>query len=145
MFRIPHEIGQNVDMWPRNLIFISQSSNLLVGWLVGWLVGLWCLMPLSTIFRGQFYWWRKPEDPEKTTDLSQVTDKLYHIMLYTLPWSRFELTTSVVIDTDCIGTCSCKSNYHTIMATMTPPWTVLRSMLLTTKSSFNSLKTVSVV
>jgi hypothetical protein len=38
-------------------------------------------MPLSTIFQlYQFYWWRKPEYPEKTTDPSQVTDKLYQKM-----------------------------------------------------------------
>ena len=42
---------------------------------------------------------------EKTTDLSEVTDKLYHICCIECisPWARFELTTLVMIGTDCIG------------------------------------------
>ena len=40
---------------------------------------------ISIIFQlyhgGKFYWWRKSEDQDKTTALSQVNENLYHIML----------------------------------------------------------------
>jgi len=54
-------------------------------------------------------WWRKPEYPEKTIHLPQVTDKF-------ITYCCIEYTTLVVIGTDCTGIC--KSNYHMIM-TMT--------------------------
>jgi hypothetical protein len=48
---------------------------------------VWCLTPLSTIF--QLYHGvsfigggNRSSQPKKIIDLSQVTDKLYHIMLY---------------------------------------------------------------
>jgi len=77
---------------------------------------------ISVIYRGcQFYWWMKRSVRRiSAADLSQVTDKLYQIILYRvhLPWAGFELTMLVVICTNCKG--SCKSNYQLIRSRRRP-------------------------
>ena len=71
-----------------------------------------------------FNWWRKPEYRRKSLTCHKSLTNfimlyyLYLTMLYTSQWTGFELTTIVVIGTDCTG--SCKSNYLTIMTTTGP-------------------------
>ena len=57
-------------------------------------------------------------------------------MLYPSPWSRFELTTSVVIGTDCIG--SCKSNFHTITIMTAPHLKIIKCVC-----TFNHIQNTS--
>ena len=37
------------------------------------------MMIMTTMTICQFQWWRKPEDPEESTDIQKATDKLSHI------------------------------------------------------------------
>ena len=68
------------------------SSNLFVIYALvpkdWWLVGLWFMVFNATFnnisvisWRSFFFWWRwNQTSPEKISDLSQFTEKLYHIM-----------------------------------------------------------------
>ena len=68
---------QSADKFIYSISILHMHSQLEL-----WLgLGLWFLRPFSTIFQlyrsGKLFWWM-----EKTTALRQVTDKLYHILLY---------------------------------------------------------------
>ena len=65
------------------LVYIYHPpSSQRIGTLIRLCLVWWSLTPNSTIFLlyrgGQWYWWGKPKYAKKTTDLSQVTYKLYH-------------------------------------------------------------------
>jgi len=78
-------------------IILKGSVNTVFG--LSLCLGLWWFSPLSTIVQlyhgGQFYWSRKLEYPEKTTDLSQVT--LSHHIVY-LAWVGIKPTNWTLFD-----------------------------------------------
>ena len=73
--------------------WLDLCSSILVGWLVEFMVFNATFNNISVIS------WRSVLLVEETTDQPQVTDKLYHKMLYTSPWVEVE----PVIGTDCLG------------------------------------------
>jgi hypothetical protein len=75
------------------------------------------IVAVSFIVGGNWSTWR-----ESLTSHKSLTNFITICCIeYTSPWTGFELTTLVVIGTDCIGSCN---KYHTITTTTTTASTI---------------------
>ena len=67
----------NIQYENKIVFCVKLISYILMDWF-----GLWWLTLLSTIYSFYSISWRSVLLVEKTTDLSQVTDNMYHLMLH---------------------------------------------------------------
>ena len=84
------------------VLYITIRGPLLVRWFG--LLGFNASPTARVIYQGgemmtkSVFWWRKPEYPEETTDLRQVTDE-YEGILGTRPATVFTFLSNVPFDT----------------------------------------------
>ena len=111
----------NIERARRNQFLFNLTTCSLVKTILylGLSIVFVCLMVFNATFNNiSVILWRSvllvEETGENHRPVASNWQTLSHNVVH-LARPRFVLTTSVVIGTDCI--CSCKSNYHTIMAT----------------------------